>query len=256
MLLILAPSKTQKNIAFARTTTTTPQLLEKATQLAQALKKFNATEIAALMKTSEKLTAETMLRIQSFSTPFNRDNSHPAIYTFQGDSYNSLTPTLWTSDQLQYAQNHLITLSGLYGVLRPLDLMQPYRLEMGLKLETDSGKNMYQFWGTCITECINKQLCDHQDQAVINLSSAEYSKVLQKKDLPDAFIDIIFKQTKGGTPKTIPIYSKRARGAMANFTITEKIQEREMLKKFNGAGYSFSAEESSETRYVFICNLD
>ena len=256
MLFILAPSKTQKQIEFAGATTTSPQLLEKTTILAEVLKQLDATEIAALMKTSEKLTQETMLKIQGFNTPFTRDNSHPAIFTFKGDSYNSLTPTLWTADQLEYAQNHLITLSGLYGVLRPLDLMQPYRLEMSLKLMTDLGKNMYQFWGTSITECINQQICNHEDRAVISLSSAEYTKAIQKGDLPDAFIDIIFKQTKGGKTKTIPIYSKRARGAMANFAITEKIAEREMLKEFDEDGYSFSPEESSETRYVFTCNLD
>ena len=256
MLLILAPSKTQKQLQCTHATTTTPQLLEKTTQLAQVLKQMNASEIAVLMKTSEKLTQETMVKIQGFNAPFTRDNSHPAIFTFTGDSYNSITPTLWTADQLEYAQKHLITLSGLYGVLRPLDLMQPYRLEMGLKLTTDLGKNMYQFWGTSITECIKQQLCDHKDRAVISLSSAEYTKTIQKKDLPDTCIDIIFKQTKDGKTKTIPIYSKRARGAMANFAITEKIEEREMLKEFDGDGYSFIPEESNATQYVFTCNLD
>lgn len=256
MLLLLAPSKTQEKIPYPHQETTTPELLNKSISLIKILRRFGADEIASLMKTSDKLTKETMGKIAAFTTPFTRENSHPAIYTFRGDSYSSLAPQEWDKQQRKYAKDHLVTLSGLYGILRPFDLMQPYRLEMGLKFTTEEGSTLYQFWGSSITKIINTLLSSHQEKTVINLSSGEYSKVVQTKELHGTFIDIVFKQKKDGTTKTIPIYSKRARGAMANFAITKQLGKSEQLKAFCMDGYAFNAAESTEAQFVFTCNLD
>lgn len=255
MILLLAPSKTQKKLPCPDQETSEPQLLEKSSLLIKTLQQLDTEEIATLMKTSDKLTMETMEKIAAFNLPFTRENSHPAIFTFQGDSYSNLTPQEWDKSQREYAKDHLITLSGLYGILRPFDLMQPYRLEMGLKLITEKGSNLYQFWGTTITEAINTLLLSHQEKAVINLSSIEYSKAIQPQKLDGILINIIFKQKKDGIIKTIPIYAKRARGAMANFAITHQLNESEQLKAFCHDGYTFTAAESTEKQFVFTCNL-
>ncbi len=256
MLLLLAPSKTQKPIEYDYRLISDPTLLQQAIQLNEILRQKSESEIATLMKTSEKITNNTVDMINNFTTPFTTDNSHPAIFTFQGDAYSSLTPSEWDSDQLAHAQQHLLTLSGLYGALRPLDLMQPYRLEMGLKLENNNGNNLYHFWGESITELINQLLKKAEHKTVINLASAEYSKAIVKKKLLGDVIEIVFKQEKDSKLKTIPIYSKRARGAMANFVIMKKLNQPDQLKKFNENGYSFDKTSSTDSKWIFSCKLN
>ncbi len=256
MLLLLAPSKTQDKIPTDLTETSQPQLLNQAQKLTSILQKKDRTELAELMKTSEKLTVATEKLIKNFSTPFTPANSHPAIFTFQGDVYSSLTPEVWNKEQVNHAQKHLAILSGLYGILSPLDLMQPYRLEMGLKLETERGKNMYQFWGDAVTEIINTQLASSENRTIINLASAEYFKVVNKKKLDGEIIEIVFRQEKENRLKTIPVYSKRARGAMANFVVMEKLDHPEQLKDFHEGGYSFAPTASTSNRWIFTCKLD
>ena len=256
MLLILAPSKTQKPINYDHELHSEPLLLRQSKQINKLLREKTTDQIATLMKTSKKITSNTVDMINNFTTPFTIHNSHPAIFTFQGDAYSSLTPAEWSTVQLEHAQNHLLTLSGLYGVLRPLDLIQPYRLEMGLKLENENGNNLYNFWGETITNIINQLLQKNGQKQVINLASAEYSKSILKKKLLGDMIEIVFKQEKDGKLKTIPIYSKRARGAMANFVVTKRLSEANQLKNFTENNYSFDETSSTEFKWIFCCKLN
>lgn len=256
MLLLLAPSKTQQPIDFDYKLISQPTFLQQAKQLNELLQQKTAEEIATLMKTSEKITNNTIDMIGKFTVPFTKTNSHPAIFTFQGDAYSNLTPTKWDTTQLEHAQKHLLILSGLYGALRPLDLMQPYRLEMGLKLENINGSNLYQFWGESITNMINQHLQTCEHKTVINLASTEYSKSIVKKKLVGDMIEIVFRQEKEAKLKTIPIYSKRARGAMANFVVMRKLNRPDQLKDFNEDGYSFDKSSSTATKWIFNCKLD
>ena len=251
MLLILSPSKTQQSINRNFQHSSQPVFHEKALYLANYLKSLNKVEITQLMKTSEKLTNSTHQRIHSFQPPFSLENTRQTIFTFQGDAYSQMTPESYSEKELFYAQSHLCILSGLYGVLRPLDLMFPYRLEMGTKLTTKTIKNLYQYWSDPLTEYINSSLAKIESKKVINLASAEYFKAINQKSLQGRIITTIFRQKKNGLSKTIPIYSKKARGLMTHFAITGQIQEAEDLKSFDLGGYSYRKEESTKEIWVF-----
>lgn len=256
MLLVLAPSKTQEAQKYPNTfDVTQPQLLDHSQQLIDTLSKMDDVELATLMKTSAKLTEQTREKIDNFRVLHSKDNSCPALFFFQGDAYSSINACDWNREQMSYAQDHLAMLSGLYGLLRPLDLMQSYRLEMGLKLAVQSTKNMYQYWGDMITQVINTMQAQHHEKVVINLASIEYSKSINLKVLVGKKIDIVFQQTKSGTTKTIPIYSKRARGAMADFVVREKLTYSEDIKNFCDDGYLFIEKESTETKWLFHTKL-
>ncbi len=252
MLIITAPSKTQEFNGRSFHITTQPQLLNKSLELIQQLKQLSKAELSSLMKTSEKLTASTYHRIHSFSTPFSCENAHQAIFTFQGDAYDAILSENYSESELEHSQKHLCVLSGLYGVLRPLDLMQPYRLEMATKLAVKGSENLYKFWKSCITETLNNALMELKDSTVVNLASVEYSKAIDKKLLKGKMIDVIFKQPHKGGLKTIPIHSKRARGSMIHYMIREKIDRAVDLQGFNLNEYSFQQEDSTETSWLFV----
>ncbi|WP_163336991.1 peroxide stress protein YaaA [Desulfopila sp. IMCC35008] len=250
MLLIVAPSKTQKPIQNDAPFTE-PLFSRECAHLNRYLGKLSLEDLCRLMKMSEKLGQLTAGRIKSFQFPFTRENSTQALFTFQGDSYDALRPAEYSTEQLQHGQDHLCILSGLYGILRPLDLMQPYRLEMATKLETDSGKNLYDFWGNSLTNAIN-DICGKKGyDTLINLASAEYSKSIRPKELHPAFLTITFKEKKGDGYKTIPIHSKRARGMIIDYMITECFSEASQLKTFTGAGYRFNEELTTDTEWIF-----
>jgi len=251
MLLILAPSKTQKYNERDFPHYTQPTLLEKSFSLADHLKSLSKTELAQLMKISEKLTNETYQRIHDFQPPLSIKNSRQAIFTFQGDAYSQMNPKDYGKEELLYAQAHLHILSGLYGILRPLDLMFPYRLEMGLKLVTSEAKNLYHYWRDAPTDIINSSLTKTNSKRLINLASTEYFKVVNRKKLKGKIVTIIFRQKKNGTYKTIPIYSKKARGLMTHFAIVNQIAKAEDLKSFNLDGYSYKEDESTEEIWMF-----
>ncbi|OEU50184.1 MAG: hypothetical protein BA862_04065 [Desulfobulbaceae bacterium S3730MH12] len=251
MLLILAPSKTQKYIERDFPQYTQPILLKKSLLLADHLKTLSKTELAQLMKISEKLTKETYHRVHNFQLPLSIKNSHQAIFTFQGDAYSQMKPKDYSEEELHYAQDHLHIFSGLYGILRPLDLMFPYRLEMGLKLVTPEAKNLYHYWGDSPTDVINSSLTKTNSRRLVNLASAEYVKVVNRKKLRGEIVTITFRQKKNGIYKTIPIYSKKARGLMTHFAIVNQIAKAEDLKSFNLDGYSYKEEESTEEIWMF-----
>ncbi len=259
MLLVIAPAKTQKKaeLPAACRQFSSPHFINKSKQLINELKAFSEPQLAKMMKTSARLTAATYRQIHNFTTPFHKENAHPALYTFQGDAYAMIDTAGYSDTQLAYAQKHLVILSGLYGMLRPLDLMQPYRLEMGLKFAPAGMKNLYQFWQQEITARIVQQLAAAAEKTVINLASDEYAKVLDKKVLQQNGCDIItitFQQphTKGtGGYRTIPIHSKRARGMMVDFIIKNRLTKAEQLKVFSEGDYLFNPEKSTEKSWVF-----
>lgn len=252
MQIITAPSKTQILSSHARDEFSQPAFLQKTQEIIELLKHSSHAELSELLGTSNKLTTSTYDKIHSFKRPFTLANSLQAIFTFQGDAYSAIEAENYGIEQLRYAQGTLIILSGLYGLLRPLDLMQPYRLEMGTKLSIGKCSNLYQFWKEDITEAINQTLARHEDKTLINLASIEYSKVVAEKKLAGRLISIVFKQKKNGQFKTVPIYSKRARGLMIHYAVVNEIKESEELKKFDLDGYGYDQQTSTEKSWVFL----
>lgn len=252
MQIITAPSKTQKFNGRTYAQYTLPVLLDKTKILADQLKLMDRTELARLMKTSARLTESTCRLIDDFVLPFSPDNSKQALFTFQGDAYSAIEADRYTTEQLHHAQQHLFILSGFYGILRPLDLMQPYRLEMGSVFTVGEDHNLYQFWGDQVTEIINQTLTKSKDKILINLASQEYSRVINKQKLQGEMINISFRQMHKGGLKTIPIHSKRARGMMIQFAISEQIATAGQLKEFDKEGYNFSSENSTATEWTFL----
>ena len=251
MLLILAPSKTQQFNKREYSEHTIPALINKAQYLVDRICMLSKDQLSQLMKTSEKLTAATHDKFHSFHTPFTRGNADQTLFTFQGDSYKAITAEKYSEENLLHAQQHLRILSGLYGILRPLDLMQPYRLEMGSRFTTENFTTLYQFWGSLITGIINETLDTLTDKTLINLASAEYARVIDKKELAGRWIDITFRQKHKGQYKTIPIHSKRARGLMVDFMITNRIDRAEDLLSFALDGYIYNNDVSTAENWHF-----
>lgn len=252
MQIITAPSKSQQFNGRIYAQYTQPLLLDRAKILIDRLRLLDRDELSRLMQTSERLTESTYQRIHDFTTPFSPDNAKQAILTFQGDAYSAIRAADYSPEQLHYAQEHLFILSGLYGLLRPLDLMQPYRLEMGCSISVAGVDNLYQFWREKITAAINEAGAERGDKVLINLASKEYSKVVDEKKLQAEMVHIIFQQLHKGRLRTIPIHAKRARGMMIDFAITRQIDEAADLQEFDVDGYSFSREGSSATEWLFV----
>ena len=252
MQLITAPSKTQHFNGRNYNIFTLPTCLDTSKKVNKTLRSMDKDALASLMKTSPKLTESSHERIHSFTTPFTLENSKQALFTFQGDAYDAIGAELYTDEELQYAQKHLNILSGLYGLLRPLDLMQPYRLEMGAKLSVGGAGNLYQLWKKEITTVLNQRLQLSDDTSVINLASIEYSKVIDRKQLQGKIVEVIFKQEHKGSIKTIPIHSKRARGLMIHFAISNKIEKTLELQHFNLDGYYLDEVKTTEESWTFI----
>ena len=226
--------------------------LDHSQKLADISKALSQSEIQRLMKLSDKLGELNYNRYQRYTTPFTPDNAKPAAYIFRGDTYVGLDADSLSEDDMKFGQNHLRILSGLYGLLRPLDLMQPYRLEMGTKLNNPRGEDLYDFWGDILTNACNDIIKDHKDKSIISLASNEYIKSIKQKHLDGAFITCHFKEMKDGVPKTIGLFAKRARGMMARYMIQNRIETPEELKSFNVDGYEFIDNLSDEVNYTFL----
>jgi hypothetical protein len=253
MLIILSPSKTIAKIdTNANLIPSQPMFLENSKPLVDALRKLSQKEIEELMSISPQLARLNVERFISWSTPFDKDNSHPALVSFKGDVYEGINAEDFTSDDFAFAQNHLRILSGLYGALRPLDLMQPYRLEMGAKFGIGKSNNLYDYWKTKLNENINTDLNGSGKGILVNLASNEYSKALDFKALKGEVITPIFKEQTGNTYKTIAIHAKRARGLMTRFIIKNKIDDVEKIKLFDYEGYYFSPNETKGNDWVFL----
>ena len=250
MLAVISPSKTQDFSSSNVDVFTKTRQIEQSQILIDLLKTKTQSEIASLMSISDKLSKLNFDRFQTFSTPFTLTNAKQALLAFKGDVYNGIDAPNLSSQDLDFAQSCVRMLSGLYGVIRPLDLIQPYRLEMGTRLENDKGKNLYEFWGDQISQILNED----ESSVIINLASNEYFKGIDKKSLNAKIINIAFKELKGDTYKIIGIYAKRARGLMVNYMIKNRLTEPESLKDFNIEGYQFRQDMSDELTWVFTRN--
>jgi cytoplasmic iron level regulating protein YaaA (DUF328/UPF0246 family) len=252
MLLIISPSKTQNFDFPIRGDYTLPLFLDQTKQLARQLKQLAQPQLAALMKMSDKLAALSYQRFQDFQFPFRPTNSRQALLMFRGDQFDPMAVDSYSDEQFAHAQHHLRILSGLYGMLRPLDLMQPYRLEMATKLAVGEAKNLYSFWGDLVTRKLNNKLSEDSQPVLINLASAEYFKVIRRKELHADILTLSFKQEKEGKLKTIAIYAKRARGAIVDFVIRNRITRPIDLQGFNRDGYRFKSDLSTDNEWVFV----
>ncbi len=252
MITILSPAKSVNFDQNAPTEEyTTPDFLSQSKQLVRILKRFKKDEIIELMSISEKLADLNIARYKSFRSRFDLENSKQALYAFTGDVYRHMRPNTYDTETLRFAQGNLRILSGLYGVLKPLDLIQPYRLEMKTRLETDRGRDLYQFWGNRITKALTKDLKKDPNPALINLASKEYSRVVDFKAIKAPVISIDFKEVDDGKAKIIAIFAKWARGMMADYIIQNHMEDPEELKQFNLADYRFSSGDSSVSNWVF-----
>jgi uncharacterized protein len=251
MLMIIAPSKTQDFNDSFRAETTQPLLLQDSELLVEELQKVSVPDLGKLMKMSERLALQTYQRINAFETPFTGENARSAIAVFQGDVYSKIAINEYRREEIDYLQNHLRILSGLYGILRPLDLMQAYRLEMGCRLANYRGSNLYEFWGEKITTEVNRVLGGHEEPVLVNLASTEYSRVIKKKNLHGSVLQIDFKERKGESYRTVAIHAKRARGMMVNFAVKRRVETVTELKEFQEAAYTFRPELSKRDYYCF-----
>ena len=248
MLAIISPSKTQDfsqcNIDFFTQT----RQIDSSDELIGILKNKSKSQISKLMSLSEKLSELNFDRFQKFKLPFTLDNAKQAILAFKGDVYNGINAPELSSEDLEFAQGKVRMLSGLYGVVRPLDLIQPYRLEMGTKLSNAKGRDLYDYWGSEISSVLN----DDEPDLIINLASNEYFKAIDKKTLNANILDIVFKEKKGDSYKVIGIYAKRARGLMVNYIIRNRLESPEALKDFSDEGYRFDKELSTDSSWVYL----
>lgn len=252
MLMIIAPSKTQdlkSSVVVAGATQ--PLFLADSELLIRELGRLSVEELSELMGMSERLAQQTHQRIHDFKPPFTHDNARPALTVFQGDVYSRIAVMEYGQKEMEYVQEHLCILSGLYGLLRPLDLMQSYRLEMGCRLPNERGGNLYDFWREKVSSELNRRLSDHPDPTLVNLASTEYSRVINKKELKGDFLEIDFKERKGDTFRTVAIHAKRARGMMVDFAVKGKVETAAELKNFHQDGYGFQKELSGENHFVF-----
>ena len=249
MLIVISPAKTLDFDTPPQTNTfSQPRFLQQSQQLIDVLRQLSPEQIAGLMKLSDKLAGLNAARYSDWQPPFSLDNAKQALLAFKGDVYSGLAAESLDETGMTFAQRHLRILSGLYGVLRPLDLIQPYRLEMGTKLNTPQGKDLYQFWGSQLRESLQRE----ESELLINLASNEYFKAVQAKQFNARIITPVFKDWKSGQYKIISFYAKKARGLMSRFIIDHQITDAEQIKQFDREGYRFNADMSTADDWVFI----
>ena len=257
MLFLLSPAKSLDYESPAQVDThTQPLFIRQSAALIEMLKTRSSQDIRSLMKLSDPLTGLNVARYQAWSKKFTIKNAKQAVLAFNGDVYDGLDAKTLNAAQLDWAQDHLCILSGLYGVLRPLDLMQPYRLEMGTRLQTAAGKDLYQFWGAQLSDYLNERNAFDKSAAIVNLASEEYFKAVDLSVLKARVVSCVFEDFKNGGYKIISFYAKRARGLMVRFAIEKKITTVKKLESFNAAGYQFAAPQSTPDRLVFRRRLD
>ena len=253
MLIVISPAK---NLDFESPAITKdftqPALLKEAKSLVNICKKLSPPELTELMGISNKLAFLNAERFHEWKPPFNHDNSKQALLAFNGDVYAGLNATTFSVSDLKFAQNHLRILSGLYGVLRPLDLMQAYRLEMGTKLKNPKGETLYQFWGSLIAENLNQVMQENRSNILVNLASDEYFKSIDLNALKATIFRPVFKDQKNGKYKIISFYAKKARGLMARFIIENQLSDPKDLESFHSEGYQYSQEDSLTLSPVFL----
>ena len=252
MLITLSPAKTldfetESNLDSF----TQPRMLEQSKVLNKRLRKLSKDDLQDLMSLSDDLTAVNHQRNRDWSPPFDLTNAKQAILAFRGAAFTGLDADSYSPEDFETAQRSLRILSGLYGVLRPLDLIQAYRLEMGTKLDNPGGKNLYEFWDTSITSLINADLDDHNQRVIVNVASNEYFKSIKRKILDARVVTPVFKEIKDGKLRTIAAFAKPARGMMASYIIKNRLEDADGIKEFNEGGYEFDKSLSAEDEFVF-----
>lgn len=256
MIFVISPAKA---LDFETPPTTDrwtqPDFLDQAERLVGIMRRLSPAEVSSLMSLSDQLATLNVARYESWSRPFHPDNAKQAVLAFNGDVYEGLAAASLSDEDLAWAQDHLRILSGLYGLLRPLDLMQAYRLEMGTRLSNPAGKNLYAYWGERLTDALN-DLLDAERKAgaeavLVNLASDEYFKSVKAAKVHGRIVTPVFEDWKGGKYKIISFYAKRARGLMSRYAITRRVDNVEALKGFDMDGYSYASEASGEDRLVF-----
>lgn len=252
MLVVISPAKsldyesplpTKKN--------SQPSMLADSAELIAGLRKLAPQDIASLMGVSEKIALENFDRFKAWKMPFTKSNARPAVFAFKGDVYLGMDAYKLKTDDFTFAQEHLRILSGLYGLLKPLDLIQAYRLEMGTAWRNKRGANLYEFWGDKITQELNKQLKKIKSELLVNLASNEYFKAVNKKELNAEVVTPVFKDYKNGEYKVVSFFAKKARGLMSAYIVRERIEKAGDLKKFKAEGYRFNSELSRGNHQVF-----
>lgn len=228
-----------------------PALIDDSAQLIKTLKMKDPIDLQELMSISSELATLNAERNQAWHLPFTADNAKPASYLFDGDVYTGLDSYSMDKDTILYLNEHLGILSGLYGLLKPLDLMQPYRLEMGTKLKNERGDNLYEYWGEQITDAINEHMAKSENKVLVNLASNEYFKAVKKKALQAQIVTPRFEDEKNGVYKVISFYAKKARGLMVKYAADNKLTDAEQLKQFDLAGYYYCTDASNEQTWVF-----
>lgn len=252
MLVVISPAKNLDYDTPATTDVfTQPQMLDDSQVLIERCRKLSPANISSLMKISDKLAGLNADRYASWQLPFTTDNAKQAVLAFNGDVYSGLDASSFEPKDFEYAQQHLRILSGLYGLLRPLDLMQAYRLEMGTRLDISEHKNLYQYWGDKITGELNKAIATQGDNVLVNLASTEYFKSVKPKLLDGQIFTPVFQDCKNGQYKVISFYAKKARGLMARYILQNQVSDISELKNFDVAGYQFSADKSHGNDLVF-----
>ena len=252
MLALISPAKTlDYESALPTDQHTLPRLLDHSQELIDVSRKLSASDIASLMSVSEKIANLNAERFRDWNSNFNFSNARQALFAFKGDVYTGLDAYSLNDQQINYAQKHLRMLSGLYGLLRPLDLMMPYRLEMGTKLQNPRGHNLYEFWGNEITQMINQDLEASNSELLVNIASEEYYKSVKESKIQAQIVKPVFLDQKNGKYKVISFYAKKARGLMARYILENQIERAEDLKAFNTDGYYFDADSSLKGELVF-----
>ena len=253
MITVLSPAKKLSKECNAHDVVSTfPSFLDDSKELVSILKKSQPGDLQDLMGISENLSILNWERYQNWKLPFNKSESRQAAFTFQGDTYTGLNVESLNEKEISFAQDHTRILSGLYGVLKPLDLMMPYRLEMGTQLKNKLGKNLYEFWSEKLSSSLSSELKDHKEKIIINCASVEYFKSIDNEGLNASVITPIFKDIKNGTPKIISFFAKKARGMMARYIIKNQINTPDDIINFDLDGYSYNSSLSTPLEPVFI----
>ena len=252
MITLLSPAKKLSNECNAMEYTQTQcTFLDQSREIVNILKKFDPIDLQNLMGISENLSFLNFERFKNWRLPFSTESARQAIFSFMGDTYTGLDAGTFTNKDLLFAQDNTRILSGLYGLLRPMDIIMPYRLEMGTKLKTNRGTSLYDFWSTLISNLLNDKLCSHEKSIIINCASVEYFKAVNMKTLKAEVVTPVFKEIRNGKPRIISFFAKRARGAMARYIITNQINDIDGIISFDLDNYSYNESLSSKYEPVF-----
>lgn len=252
MLVLLSPSKNLHNVPMAAHRSSLPRMPEEAKVLIEALKKFKPAALSELMDINDQLARLNYNRYHTFSWPHEPENATAAIYTFRGEVYQGFDANTMTKAQAEQADKQVRILSGLYGLLRPLDLIQPYRLEMGTDLKVGKTRNLYEYWGSKITDLLNQDIAETKSKEVINLASQEYMAALDLSGLKSPVIDIQFLEDRNGKFQFLSYNAKRSRGWMARYIVDHKIKTSHSLRGFTEQGYSYREDLSDLKKMVFV----